>query len=99
MHIQHSTWAPPDKWLPPPRQFKLNFDGSFNQLSISAGIGVIIRDLLGNMFSAFAGRVKSMHPLEAELLALENGLKSAKDWRFHLLKLSGTTLSWFRLGI
>lgn len=75
MDIRHSTRAPPDKWLPPPIRFKLNFDGSFNQASISTDIGGIIRDPLGNMFFAFAGRVKSMHPLEAELLAVEKGLK------------------------
>eukprot|EP00268_Persea_americana_P027913 TRINITY_DN27156_c0_g1_i5.p1 TRINITY_DN27156_c0_g1~~TRINITY_DN27156_c0_g1_i5.p1 ORF type:complete len:222 (+),score=33.88 TRINITY_DN27156_c0_g1_i5:412-1077(+) len=82
-----------DKWLPPlPGWFKLNFDGSFNQASISAAIGGIIKDPLGNMFSAFADRVKAMHPLEAKLLALEKVLEVCKGLQLSSLQIEGDNL-------
>lgn len=83
-----------DKWLSPPLGwFKLNFDGSFNQSSESAGIGGIIRDPFGIMFFAYAGKVTAAHPLEAELLlAFKKGWKSARKCKLQLFKLKGTVL-------
>ncbi|KAJ8636233.1 hypothetical protein MRB53_010500 [Persea americana] len=54
----------------PLRWFKLNFDGSFNHLTNSTGIGGIVRDSQGYLHSSFARKVTASHPLEAELVAM-----------------------------
>lgn len=61
---------PPDLWLPPPDIcVKLNFDGSFHALGQHASIGRIKRNAPGLMFTAYAGKVKAVHSVEAELQA------------------------------
>ncbi|KAJ1390801.1 Ribonuclease H-like superfamily [Sesbania bispinosa] len=66
------------KWSPPPQDsIKLNVDGSFLQDSRRMGVGGVFRnsstDFLGG-FNGFVGRGDS---LEAEMLAVLNGLEFA----------------------
>lgn len=71
----------------------MNFSGSFNQSSNSAGIGGIIRDPFGIMFFAYAGKVSAAHPLEAELLlAFKKGLEVCKEMQITTLQIEGDSL-------
>lgn len=55
---------------PPPRIFKLNFDGSFVQSVQRGGIVSVVRDWNGNIIKKILGPVDSSYANEAELLAL-----------------------------
>lgn len=67
---------PPHIWLPPPPlSVKFNFDGSLNPLAAHTGIGGIIRNSSGHLITAFAGKVKAAHSIEAELQALLLGIE------------------------
>lgn len=95
LYTGHGSFGGPttDKWLPPPPGwFKLNFDGSFNQFTNLAGLGSIVRDSHGNVIYSFEGKVAASHPLEAELLALQNGLKVCKELQISFLRIQGDSL-------
>lgn len=72
-----SAGAHTDWWLPPPPGWlKLNFNEAFNQFTDRTRVGGVIRDLYGNLISAFSCEIRAQHPLEAELIALQTRVTS-----------------------
>ncbi|EEE57524.1 hypothetical protein OsJ_07834 [Oryza sativa Japonica Group] len=71
-----------EAWVrPPPGWSKLNVDGSFNNSSGQAGIGMILRNSEGE--AIFTGRqaiANCVDALESELLACKFGLDLALHW-------------------
>ncbi|XP_042035116.1 uncharacterized protein LOC121781444 [Salvia splendens] len=66
-------WEPPDQpWI------KLNTDGSYFERSGKAGGGGIIQNHSGTLILAYALTLEAQSPLEAELLAIQHGLKMAE---------------------
>ncbi|MQL86618.1 hypothetical protein Taro_019165 [Colocasia esculenta] len=62
-------------YLPPPGRLKLNVDGAYKSTSSTAAGGGILRNEMGDMIFAFAARYHGVHSsLEAEALALRNGI-------------------------
>ncbi|KAG4963526.1 hypothetical protein JHK85_040981 [Glycine max] len=67
-------------WDPPTFPFvKLNTDGSSIGNPGDSGYGGIIRDLAGNMLTAFSGECGTTSSLKAKLLAIYYGLRTAWD--------------------
>jgi ribonuclease HI len=59
------------------KEYALNVDGSSNKNTNRAGFGVVIRDHQGNWIRGFTGRIDYTNCLEAELIAILNGLSLA----------------------
>lgn len=69
---------------PPPGQtVKPDFDQSFSQKDLSAGIGGIFRNTDGLMLLAFAKQIVATSPIETELEALHEGLNLCLKERFN----------------
>ncbi|KAK4708923.1 hypothetical protein R3W88_029848 [Solanum pinnatisectum] len=69
----------PYKWLPPPYGFKLNVDGSFEHTTSKGGAWSVIRDFNGNWIVGKSSRISTNSVLNAELLALIQGLQFAQS--------------------
>ncbi|KAH0746554.1 hypothetical protein KY290_008277 [Solanum tuberosum] len=69
----------PYKWLPPPYGFKLNVDGSFEHTTSKGGAWSVIRDFNGNWIVGKSSRISTNSVLNAELLALFQGLRLAQS--------------------
>ncbi|KHN07237.1 Putative ribonuclease H protein [Glycine soja] len=82
-------------WDPPTFPFvKLNTDGSSIGNPGDSGYGGIIRDLAGNMLTAFSGECGTTSSLKAKLLAIYYGLRTAWDNGYtHVLCESDSTLA------
>ncbi|KAJ1401975.1 Ribonuclease H domain [Sesbania bispinosa] len=62
-------------WAPrPPTYLKLNIDGSFRYSDHVMGVGGVLRDVAGNWCWGFAGNAGCGDVIQAELLALREGL-------------------------
>ncbi|MQM17743.1 hypothetical protein Taro_050720 [Colocasia esculenta] len=62
-------------YLPPPGRLKLNVDGAFKSTSSIAAGGGILRNHIGNIIFAFSAIYQGVcSSLEAEALALRNGI-------------------------
>ncbi|PQM33329.1 hypothetical protein Pyn_11306 [Prunus yedoensis var. nudiflora] len=61
-------------WLPPISSYvKINTDGSWKFGSAMAGVGVIIRKIVGSCIGGLAAQVRAQSPLMAKVLALKHG--------------------------
>ena len=66
---------PQEEWTPPPEGvFKLNFDGAVNHGNEIAGLRGIVRNHEREMMVAYSRAIEIVHPLEAELRALYEGV-------------------------
>lgn len=82
-----------NKWMPPPPGWiKLNFDGAFSGNKRKASIGGLARDPYGNLLLVYTCEVQASHPLEAELLALQQGLLHLNNLRTSPLLIEGDCL-------
>lgn len=69
-------WNPPEAGL-----LKLNVDGSFGYEDGTAGVGVALRDSLGELVMLACQSVRNCHNvLDAEILACEVGIRLALQW-------------------
>lgn len=69
-------WKPPDQGL-----MKLNIDGSFQPDTGKGGLGVVLRNRLGEVIFAACGYIqRCTGALEAELMACREGLLMALQW-------------------
>lgn len=84
---------PVDIWLPPSgNHAKVNFDGSFNPITKTAGIGGIIRSYAWSLLLAYSGRVATEPSLEPELKALLEGIEPCKAMNNTHLQIEGDCL-------
>lgn len=68
---------------------KDNFDGAINPFKQSAGVGGIVRDHIGEMKIAYSWAIRTAHPLESELQALLQELKTTSyDVKLYVLYVS-----------
>lgn len=69
------------KWLPPrPGCYKVNVDGAVFSKRKQVGIGVVIRDNLGEVVAALSKKMElPLGALEIEAKALEEGIQFASD--------------------
>lgn len=71
------VWAPP-----PPRCFKLNTDGAWNKVTVTAAGVCVVRDELGRWVMGFSCKFRAASALAAEFLALRQGLKHCREHGF-----------------
>ncbi|XP_070017977.1 uncharacterized protein [Nicotiana sylvestris] len=67
---------------PPLNKIKLNIDGAFLKDKLHADIGGVYRNSTGNWIMGFTRSCYSYSSMQAELLALEEGLKIAVEMPF-----------------
>ena len=66
----HEAVPHPTHWMPPPPSFyKVNYDGATFQDSVSAGLGVVVRDFNGGVIAALLERI-TLPPTVEDLEAL-----------------------------
>jgi hypothetical protein len=71
---KNQSWVPPDRG-----KAKLNADGAYDPAS--AGAGMVLRDSSGKMIYAVCRHLEQCRDAtEAELMAIEEGLKLALQW-------------------
>ncbi|XP_070018275.1 uncharacterized protein [Nicotiana sylvestris] len=68
-------------------QIKLNIDGAFLKEKLHASIGGVFRNSSGKWIMGFTKSCYTTCPLQAELLALEQGLKLAVDMPFVAIEI------------
>ncbi|KAF7825477.1 putative protein phosphatase 2C 65 [Senna tora] len=62
----------PNCWIPPCKDsVKVNFDGAFKKDSLDAGVGFLVRDMDGDMWMGYSGKVFASSSLVCEALALK----------------------------
>ncbi|XP_010265249.1 PREDICTED: methionine aminopeptidase 1B, chloroplastic-like isoform X2 [Nelumbo nucifera] len=85
------------EWKPPEgNKVKLNFDGSYGNPGISR-IGRVLRNSDRRILGMFSGRIGNENSLKAELLALLQGLKLAKQLGCRHVEVEGDSkvvISW-----
>lgn len=60
---------------------KLNVDGSFDSITGTGGVGVVLRNTSGQVIFSVCGFIeRCTSPLESELLACKEGLNMALQW-------------------
>ena len=69
------------KWIaPPPGFFKINVDGAISENERNSSVGVVIRDVAGNVHVACCKYLQGQYSVEeVEALAMECGLILAKE--------------------
>ncbi|KAF7829145.1 reverse transcriptase [Senna tora] len=62
----------PKCWIPPCKDsVKVNFNGAFNKDSLDARVGFLVRDMDGDMWMGYSGKVFASSSLVCEALALK----------------------------
>ncbi|XP_070021412.1 uncharacterized protein [Nicotiana sylvestris] len=77
---------------PPPNKIKLNIDGEFLKEKLHAGIGGVFRNSSGKWIMGFTKSCYTTCSLQAELLALEQGLKLAVDMLFAAIEIESDSM-------
>ncbi|XP_075104148.1 uncharacterized protein LOC142178469 [Nicotiana tabacum] len=76
------------KWDKPPKDMiKLNCDGIFSSNNSAAGLGGAFRNSNGDWIMGFHNAIQAFSPTHAELMALLEGLKIAKEMNFINLEI------------
>ncbi|XP_070029096.1 uncharacterized protein [Nicotiana sylvestris] len=84
---EKSIFTPPKiliniAWHKPPKGWtKLNIDASYNNVTQKCGLGGTFRNTNGHWIVGFGKSSYASGSLEAELKALLEGLKMAKEWK------------------
>lgn len=89
-------------WSPPAQQrVKLNFDGSSIGNPGPSGIGGVFRDNEGKIMALFSGPIGVGDSLRAEILALHQGVKLAKQLGLQQIEIEGDSklvIGWMQSG-
>nr|POF14822.1 hypothetical protein CFP56_62328 [Quercus suber] len=73
--VTNVTWTPP-----PSSPFKINVDGALSKLNSLVGIGVVIRDDMGQVVAVLCKRIHApLGSLEVKAKAFEAGLQLVRD--------------------
>ncbi|KAF7813703.1 reverse transcriptase [Senna tora] len=68
-------------WVPPSKgKLKINCDGAYADLGKVAGVGVIVRNCMGDVVDGFSRRVKACSPLMTEALAIEAAMECVENF-------------------
>ncbi|XP_071921885.1 uncharacterized protein [Coffea arabica] len=81
------------KWVAPEQSYlKINVDGAFSEQA--AGVGLVVRNYLGQVEAAMAARVEGVHNAEhVECLAFLYALEFARDFGISHFLLEGDALN------
>lgn len=75
-------------WTKPCRGwYKLNIDGAYNKEKGIEGIGGVIRNEKGDWLIGFASKISVKNPVQAELMALYEGLCIANNRKLYPLEI------------
>ncbi|XP_027181852.1 uncharacterized protein LOC113780241 [Coffea eugenioides] len=84
---EHTKWVAPE-----PSYLKINVDGAFSEEA--AGVGLVVRNHLGQVEAAMAARVDGAHSAEhVECLAFLTALEFARDFGISHFLLEGDALN------
>lgn len=73
--------------------YKANFDAAFFDGIGMAGLGVVVRDYMGNIIAALSQKIRGPHSVEmAEALACSHALSFVQDLSLFQLVLEGDSL-------
>ncbi|XP_075099211.1 uncharacterized protein LOC142176053 [Nicotiana tabacum] len=76
------------KWdKPPPGTVKLNIDGAYSQNTMTTGLGGVFRNNNGNWIIGFHKLGHATSSTHAELMALHEGLRIAREMNFLKMKI------------
>ena len=81
----------PISWQPPqPGRYKVNYDGALFDESNEAGIGVVIRNHMGEVMASLCQRVPFPHSVEAmEAYAAQSAIELSRDLGFKEIDMEG----------
>ncbi|XP_070007256.1 uncharacterized protein [Nicotiana sylvestris] len=99
-HIQQSSVKIKIYWERPlPNKIKLNIDGAFLKEKIHIGIGGVFRNSSGNWIMGFTKSCYTSCSMQAELLALEQGLKLAVEMPFAAIEIESNSMDIIKMLI
>ena len=83
------------KWTAPPRgSFKINVDGATSENERNSRVGVVIRDVNGNVIAACCNYLQGQYSVEeVEAPAMEWGLLLAKEYKLPHIILESDALT------
>ena len=81
-------------WMPPsPTRYKINVDRAVFKEQKMAGVGILIRDAMGQLIGAYSKKIDApLGTIEAKAKAVELGLQFAKDMSMHDFMLESDSL-------